>query len=64
MRQSIYLLETGEVLMSGYCDWSTNSFYDSDIHGIATDNGSYAFELSEETVYWDGSGFTSTPPSG
>ena len=64
-RQVIYLLETGEVLCFGYCDWASGSFFDDTIHGIVH-NDTYPIPPCDEPppLYWDAGNeeFTDTAP--
>jgi hypothetical protein len=69
-RQVLYELDTGRVLMNGYCDFTTNAFYDETLHGII-ENDVFVFtggcswnEAGEEVFwYWNGTTFTQTPPT-
>jgi hypothetical protein len=68
-RQVLYELDTGRVLMNGYCDFTTNAFYDPALHEIVENDtfifpdGCYYNDAGEEVFwYWDGSTFTQTLP--
>jgi len=68
-RQIVYDLETGRVLMWGYCNFNI----DTDTQGVV-ENNTFIFKEfvdgvdplhpdSEKLVwYWDGENFTETPP--
>jgi hypothetical protein len=70
-RQVLYELNTGRVLMNGYCDFTKNAFYDETLHGIIENDvfvftGGCSWNEAGEEVFWyydaDNEAFIDTPP--